>query len=189
MNVISVWLRIIYNSCCASCVFIFLHWCQNPMVTGGGLTLHDEDSCSWFKRLEVCVAANGWEVAKKLLHLLTLLRGHAWAVFDSLRETETDTYEHLKAALLSPDTEEDRLAASERLSLRKFRDGGESTDESACDLERLLDRATLGLPANVRDTKLRFHLINSLPEKVTFQLKLLPKGTIAETMAKAREHL
>ena len=67
--------------------------------------------------------ANGWDDAKKLLHLPILLRGHAWIVFDSLRETEMDTYKHFKAAFLvhlSPDTEEGRLAACERLSVRKF---------------------------------------------------------------------
>ena len=35
------------------------------MATGGGLALpeplQDEDSHSWFKRFEVCAAANGWD--------------------------------------------------------------------------------------------------------------------------------
>jgi len=51
------------------------------MATGGGLALpeplHDEDSRSWFKRFEVCAAANGWDAAKKLLRLPTLLKGRA----------------------------------------------------------------------------------------------------------------
>jgi len=106
------------------------------MATGGGLALpeplHDEDSRSWFKRFE---AANGWDAAKKLLCLPTLLKGRAWAIFDSLGEDETDSYDHLKAALLSPDTEEDHLTAREQLSRRKLREGGESIDELAHDLE------------------------------------------------------
>jgi len=103
---------------------------------------------------------------------------------------DTDTYAHLKEALLlrlSLDTDEDRMVAREKLSTRKFRDGGESIDELARDLERLLDRASPGLPANVRDTELRFHLINALPENVAVQLKLLPKKPFAETISKARE--
>ena len=167
---------------------------KNSMATGGGLALpeplHDEDARAWFKRFEVCSAANGWDAAKKLLRLPTLLRGRAWAVFDSLGEDDTDTFDHLKAALLlrlSPDTDEDRMVAREKLSVRKFRDGGESIDELARDLERLLDRASPGLPVNVRDTELRFHLINALPEQVAFQLKLLPKKPFAETISKARE--
>ena len=60
------------------------------MATGGGLALpehlQDEDASSWFKRFEVCAAANSWDDAKKLLRLPTLLKGRAWAIFDSLGE-------------------------------------------------------------------------------------------------------
>ena len=48
-------------------------------------------------------------------------------------------------------------------------------------------RASPGLPENVRDNELRFHLINALPENVAFQLKLLPKTPFAETISNARE--
>ena len=44
----------------------------------------------------------------------TLLRGRAWASFEVLTEEQTDTYAHLKGALLarlSPDTDEDRVCA------------------------------------------------------------------------------
>ena len=76
----------------------------------------------------------------------------AWAIFDSLGEDSTDTYTHLKNALLqrlSPDTEEDRLAALELLLKRKLQEGRESIDEVACDLEKLLDKASPGLPVKV----------------------------------------
>lgn len=164
------------------------------MATGVGLALpehlQDEDSRSWFKRFEVCAAANGWDNAKKLLRLPTLLRGRAWAIYDSLDEDSTDTYAHLKSALLRrlcPDTEEDRLAAREQLSKRKLREGRESIDEVARDLEKLLDKASPGLPVEIRDTELRYHLINSLPERIALQLKLLPKVNFVETISKARE--
>ena len=105
------------------------------MATGGRLALHeplhDEDARLWFKRFEVCAAANGWDAAKNLLRLPTLLRGRAWAVFDSLGDDATDMYDHLKAALLqrlNPDTDEDRMVARERLSARKLRDGEESIE-------------------------------------------------------------
>ena len=51
------------------------------------------------------------------------------------------------------------------------------------------DKLSPGLPAEIRETALKFHLINSLPEKVVFQLKLPPKGSYAETVSKARELL
>ena len=104
--------------------------------------------------------------------------GRAWAIFDALPDTSTDTYEHLKEALLSelsPDTEENRQSAHESLSRRKLRENQESIDELARDLERLLDKASPGLPAINRNAELRYHLLNALPEKVALQLKLLPK--------------
>jgi len=121
------------------------------MVTGGGLTmpepLHDEDTHLGFKRFEVCSAANGWDEAKKLPCLPMLLRGHAWAVFDSLGEGNIDTYDHLKAALLlrlNPDTN----GCSREIVSKEVLRWGESIDKLACDL---LDRASSGLLANVRD--------------------------------------
>ena len=99
------------------------------MATGVGLALpeplHDEDAKSWFKRLEVCVAANGWNDNKKLLRLPTLLKGRAWAIYDnSLGDDQIDTYQHLKEALLArlcPDTEEDRMVSREQLARRRLR--------------------------------------------------------------------
>ena len=163
------------------------------MATGGGLALPeplvDDEARSWFKRYEVCASANGWNDQKKLLRLPTLLKGRSWAIYDSLQDEETDTYDHLKAAILKrlcPDTEEDRIVARERLSRRVLRKE-ESIDELARDLEKLLDRASPGLPAEIKDSELRFYLINSLPEQISLQLKLQPKVTYAETIAKARE--
>ena len=51
-------------------------------------------------------------------------------------KTNTETYAHLNDALLrrlSPDTEEDRLAAREQLSRRKLQEARESIDEVARD--------------------------------------------------------
>ena len=103
--------------------------------------------------------------------------------------TGTDTYEHLKAAILQrlcPDTEEDRLVAREKLSRRRLREG-ESIDELARDVEKLLDQASPGLPEELRESELRFNLINALPEKVSFQLKLQPKRSYVETIARGKE--
>ena len=154
--------------------------------------LQDGDAKSWFKRFEVCAAANEWNDEKKLRRLPTLLRGRAWAIFDALPDDSTDTYEHLKAALLrglSPDTEEDRRSAREELSRRKLRENQESVDELARDIERLLDKACPGLPRDNRNSELRHHFLSALPEKVTLQLKLLSAVGYPETIAKARELL
>ena len=130
------------------------------MATGGELALPepliDEEARSWFKRYKVCASVNGWNDQKKLLRLLTLLKGHSWAVYDSLGDEETDTYDHLKVAIwkrLCPDTEEDRIVARERVSRRVLCEG-ESIDELARDLEKLLERASPELPAEIRDSEL-----------------------------------
>ena len=164
------------------------------MATGDKLCLPEHldngDSKSWFKRYELSAAANEWNDARKLLRLPTLFKGRAWAIFESLRDEEKDTYDHLKRAIserLNPDTDENCLVAHEQLMLRRFKEGCESVDELARDLERMLDKSSPGLPVEIRETELRFHLMNSLPEKVAFQLKLSPKGTYAETISKARE--
>jgi len=153
--------------------------------------LQGENARSWFRRFEVCAAANEWDNEKKLRRVPTLLKGRAWAVYDALTDAETDTYAHLKAALLeqlSPDTDEEKLRARDELARRRFREDVESVDKLARDLERLLEKASPDLPAAVRSTELRFHLINApLPEKISFQLKLLPKENYRETISKARE--
>jgi len=167
------------------------------MATGGqGIALpeplQDTDARSWFRRFEVCSAANGWDEGKQLLRLPTLLKGRAWAVYEALGNEETDSYAHLKAALLtklSPDTDEHRLSARERLANRRLREGSESIDELARDIERLLDQASPGLPGDLKDKELKYHLMNALPEKVSFQLKLLPAQGYIPTIAKATELL
>ncbi len=109
-----------------------------------------------------------------LLRLPTLLKGRAWAIFDALSGTDTDTYKHLKKALLdrlSPATGEDRLSACDKLSQRKLHE----------------DWASPCRPAEMCDTELQFHFISALPEKIAFQMKLLPKlDSYHKTISKAR---
>ena len=92
------------------------------MACGIGLALpkalQDRDTRSWFKRFKICAVANEWNDEKKLKRLPTLLKGWAWAIFDSLPDASTDTYAHQKEALLSrlnPDTEEDRQSTRDEL--------------------------------------------------------------------------
>ena len=56
-------------------------------------------------------------------------------------------------------------------------------------MERLLDKASPGLPAEIRDRELKYHLMNALPEKVSLQLKLLPTHTYTQMIAKATKLL
>ena len=88
-------------------------------------------------------------LSNKLLCLPALFRGRAWAIYDSLGEESTNTYAYLKSALLHclcPNTKEDCVEACEQLSKRKLQEGKESIDEVACDLDKLLNKASPGLP-------------------------------------------
>ena len=108
------------------CDIVSLHWCRNPglriaMASNVCLpeSLQHEDASSWFKRFELCAAINDWNVAKQLLHIPTLLRGWAWAIYESLSDADKETYVKLEKAILerlNPDTDENRLAAREQLS-------------------------------------------------------------------------
>ena len=83
---------------------------------------HGEEARSWFRQFKVCVAANEWDEAKKFRRVLTLLKGQAWAVYEALTDEETDTYDHLKTAILeelSPDMDEERLRAKHVDDLEK----------------------------------------------------------------------
>ena len=75
------------------------------------------------------------------------------------------------------------------MAQRKLHGDRESVDELARDLERLLDKASPGLPIEIRDRELKYHLMNALPEKISLQLKLLPTQTYTQTISKATELL
>ena len=60
---------------------------------------------------------------------------------------------------------EDRVSAREQLSQRRLHEERERVNELARDLERLLDKASPDLPAEVRNKELKFHLMNALPDK------------------------
>ena len=63
------------------------------MVTGGRLALpeplHDENAQSWFKRF-----GSKWLGCREATAAspYTILGGHAWVIFDSLGDGDTDTY-------------------------------------------------------------------------------------------------
>ena len=154
--------------------------------------LQHEDARSWFKWIKLCAAANEWDAVKQLLHLLTLLRGHSWAIYESLSDADKETYRKLKKAILErlhPDTEENCLAAWGQLSQMHFHKGSESIDELARDLEKLLNQASPGLPVATCKTELRLHLMCSLPDNISFQLKLQPKCHTQPPLPKCESYI
>lgn len=106
------------------------------------------------------------EPGQEASSIANAIQSRAWAIFESLGEVEKDTYAHLKTAMterLNPDTDENCMVARKQLMLRQFREGCESIDELARDLERILDKSLPGLSAEIHEVELRFHLMNSLP--------------------------
>ena len=71
--------------------------------------------------------------------------------------------------------EEDRQSSRDKLGRRKLHENQESIDELARDIEKLFDSTSPGLPEANCQAELRYHLLNALPDKITFQLKLLPR--------------
>ena len=71
----------------------------------------------------------------------------------------TTSSQNAMISRLNPDTDEDHLAAHEQLTQKCFREGGESIDELAQDIDKLLDRSSPELPAEVRNSELRFYLM------------------------------
>ena len=151
--------------------------------------LQDSTAKSWFKHFQFCAAANKLNTKKQLLRLPPLIRSKAWAIFDSLSNNQRDTYTKLKTALLkrlSPEMDKARACAHDELTQRRLCDG-ERVGKLAKDIEKLLEMAFPGLPADVRETELHFHLTAAFPEKIAFQLKLLSKLTYDQTIMKVWE--
>ena len=59
----------------------------------------------------------------------------------------------------------------------------------ARDVKKLLDQASPGLPEELHESELQLNLIDVLPEKMSFQLKLQPKRSYVETIARGKKLL
>ena len=108
-------------------------------------------------------------------------------VHDALLGKQAQMYSNLKKTILerlSTDKDENRLSPRDELS-KKWLGNSESVDELARGIKKLLDRASLGLPAEAREMILCFHLMSALPEKISSQLKLLPRQTYHQMITKA----
>ena len=66
------------------------------------------------------------------------------------------------------DTDKNCKAACEQLMLRLFTEGCENVDELARDLKRMLYKFSPSFSVEIHKAKLRFHLMNSLPENDAF---------------------
>lgn len=123
----------------------------------------------------------------KLLRLPLLLKDSAIAVYE--RHASAETYQNLVDAMkrsFSPDTEEARRLAHRQLQDRRLQVGGD-LEVYLRALERLVDRAAPGLPADLRNRQLSDHFVESLPPSLADQLYVLAPKTLEDTVTRARE--
>lgn len=141
------------------------------------------------KRFNLCAAANGGDLPRKLAYLSIFSRGRAFAVFERLPENDRDTFEALETALTSafaPATEENRRLAHSRLVARRLEEG-EDLDVYVRDLKRLPDKAYPGIRDPLRSQQLVDQFLLGIPDEISRVLLIIPPAGFTATVARARE--
>ena len=127
------------------------------------------DPTEWFKRFEICSAANDWDDAMQAKKMPTLLEGEALAVWLDLSEDDQKDYNEAKKKIIA------RLAPMSFVSLDDFHARrlrpAESLPVFVHSLKRLLGQAMPDVEEGTRKQLLRHQFLASLPAAISKQLR------------------
>ena len=128
-------------------------------------TLANGDVSEWFKRFEICCAANDWNDATKALKLPTLLEGEALAIWLELTAEQQGSYDDAKKEMIR------KMAPQSFVSMSDFhRRGlhpGEPISVYVHELKKLLDQAMPELDKSAREQILLHQFIAGIPPHVS----------------------
>ena len=138
------------------------------------------DVREWFQKLEICSDANGWDGAKKVKKLPTLLEGEALVAWMELTEDEKKDFGVVKPKLIK------KLAPLEFVSLEEFQKRaifpGESVGMYCYELKRLLRQAMPELSDDASKQLLIHQFLTGLPASVSRQLRAAGDTTNLEQL-------
>ena len=127
------------------------------------------DPTEWFKRFEICSAANDWDDAMQAKKMPTLLEGEALAVCLDFSEDDQKNYSEAKKKIIA------RLAPMSFVSLDDFHARrlrpGESLPVFAHSLKSLLGQAMPDVEEGTWKQLLRHQFLAGLPAAVSKQLR------------------
>lgn len=128
-------------------------------------TFANGDISEWFKRFEICCAANEWNNASKALKLPTLLEGEALAVWLELSKDERANYEDAKKGMIK------KMAPQSFVCMIDFHKRGLHPGEPISvyvhELKKLLDQAIPSLEENARGQFLLHQFLAGIPPHVS----------------------
>ena len=127
------------------------------------------DPTEWFKRFEICSAANDWDDAMQAKKMPTLLEGEALAVWLDLSEDDQKNYSEAKKKIIA------RLAPMSFVSLDDFHARrlrpGESLPVFVHSLKSILGQAMPDVEEGTRKQLLRHQFLAGLPAAVSKKLR------------------
>lgn len=145
----------------------------------------DQDFDTWIKRFEVCATANGWNATRQLAILPAKLTGRAFHVYEDLNEDQTDTYDHLKAALKEKFTPVGMRSVYEAKFRNRTRNSGESIDDYLDALRQLLKKAYPSVDADTKKTMIREQFIQGFEARIQEKLHWLGLDNIEAILTRA----